>query len=708
MSMTAIPLQFEKYLQNQISVGDAPDMNEMIFAYIPDLDLEEPIDRASGLPDVAYWVHQQDIDQVGKLGDNALVYSVIIPGSVAAFTFNAIYLRDKNVPNSCGMVVHKADETKEDGMASTKSLMQQYTGAAQIAGINVDAETWQIDYQARLIGIEEDMRLVNLDNYGHTSFVDGFDVTQQADPTKYAISAGVAYIGGLRAVLDSEVIQTVNTLPNGLYVDVVRSGTVLSKWENIVTISLSEVELSDYVDENGDQHYVAKLADLAADGSVTDSRAFGGKWGGERTLSLQGDVEGSAQVDGSDDVAIDVTVNQPRWLTNPPVVSLLKPNKFVEAMYGDATFSRNTESTADLVSGDFDTLDVDKPAYTKHGWTFFGVITNLLPQSESGLFVRTNESTQTVTDNVSGIFEGMEAQQVDFVANGSGSNWYLVQYPISVGAGNYTYIVDVDVRDATVIDEAAITNLTTIYVSSSSVGTITERHAEKLSSTRYRITVKLTITVDTTAYLRVQVAASCIDTTVANTLYSSRVMFIAGDKPNAPYIKTSGSAVARGGDSLTIPAKGNFPTYTGEMTISVDIYPPDLSSSADYPYVLALGSATYGSGACRVWFNNPTSTLRVVFDTVSISIPYSALSQNKKNRLILTVSQSGVSVYVDGVHILSSTTPVDLSDIYINRSGNGFVIASNSNWSAHYLENFQIYPYAFTEAEARAMGAPHE
>lgn len=275
MSLTAIPLQFEKYLQNQISVGDGPDMNEMIFAYLPNLDLTQPIDREQGLPDVALWVHQQDIDQVGKVGDNALVYSVVIPGSVAAFTFNAIYLRDKNVPNSCGMVVHKADETKEDGMASTKSLMQQYTGAAQIAGINVDAATWQIDYQARLFGIEEDMRLANLDNYGHTAFVDGFNVTQQADPTKYAISAGVAYVGGLRAVLDAEVIQTINTKPNGIYLDVVRMGTVLSEWQNIVTIRLSEVELVDYLDENNQQHYVAKLAGINADGSVADWRAKG-------------------------------------------------------------------------------------------------------------------------------------------------------------------------------------------------------------------------------------------------------------------------------------------------------------------------------------------------------------------------------------------------------------------------------------------------
>lgn len=281
MSQTAIPLQFEKYLQNQISVGKAPDMNEMIFAYIPNLDPSKPIDRNQGLPAVSTWVHQQDIDQEGKLGDNALVYSVVIPGSVPAFTFNAIYLRDKNVPNSCGVVVHKAGETKENGMTITKSLMQQYTGAAQIAGITVDAQTWQIDYQARLLGVEDDMRLASLDSYGHTAFIQGFDVTQQADPAKYKVAPGVVYVGGLRAELKNEVIQTISAKPTGLYIDVVRTGTVLSKWQNIVTIRASATPLTDYVDQNQQQHYVAELATVTGDGSIEDLRKDGGLQGHE-------------------------------------------------------------------------------------------------------------------------------------------------------------------------------------------------------------------------------------------------------------------------------------------------------------------------------------------------------------------------------------------------------------------------------------------
>ncbi len=272
MSQTAIPLQFEQYMQNQISAGDAPDMNEMIFAYLPDLDLDVQIDRDQGLPDIATWVHRQDIDQVGKIGDNALAYSVVILGSEPSFTFNAIYLHDKNVSDSCGMIVFKVDETKEAGMSSTKSLLQTYTGAAAITGITVDAATWQIDYQARLFGIEDEHRLACFDTHGHTAFIDGFDVSQQADPDKYKIAAGLVYIGGLRATLENEVIQTINVKPNAIYFDVVRTGTALSKWQNQLTVVISETELVDYVTEKGEQHYVAKLCAINAEGAISDER----------------------------------------------------------------------------------------------------------------------------------------------------------------------------------------------------------------------------------------------------------------------------------------------------------------------------------------------------------------------------------------------------------------------------------------------------
>ncbi|EKF9473135.1 phage tail protein [Vibrio cholerae] len=273
MSQTTIPLQFEKYLLDKITAGAAPNMNEFVFAYIPNLDPAQPIDRATGLPAENFIVHRQNVDQTARLNRNTLIYSVIVPSKVAPFTFNAIYLHDKNVQESCGLIVHKPAETKESGMATTKSVAQEYDGAAEIAGIHIDPATWQIDYHARLFGIDEEIRLTQLDKYGHTAFISGFNVVKLTS-NDYRVDPGIVYVGGLRCELKTAVTRTVTAKPNGLYVDVVREGSTLSKWVNVPTIKVSNTPLSDYVDEQGYQHYVTRLAGIDASGKAQDWREW--------------------------------------------------------------------------------------------------------------------------------------------------------------------------------------------------------------------------------------------------------------------------------------------------------------------------------------------------------------------------------------------------------------------------------------------------
>lgn len=277
MSQTAIPLEFEQYLQNKVSLGEPTDLNEIIYAMIQNLDLSKPIDRTVGLPPLEQWVYQQDVDQVGKSGINSVVYSVVIQGSQEPFTFNAMFLRDKNVPDSVGMVVYKATETKEVSMALTKSMLMQFDGAASAANVTVDAATWQIDYQARLSGMDEEHRLACLDNYGHTAFVDGFEVTRHdVDQNKYLVAPGVVYVGGLRIQNALVVAHNVSQKPTTLWLDVHRDGTALSTHENQFKVVASTSDLADYVDDDGLQHYVCKLAGVEADGSVVDLRVKGG------------------------------------------------------------------------------------------------------------------------------------------------------------------------------------------------------------------------------------------------------------------------------------------------------------------------------------------------------------------------------------------------------------------------------------------------
>ncbi|ASA57582.1 phage tail protein [Vibrio gazogenes] len=273
MSQVVIPLEFERYLQDRIINGQAPDMNEMIFAYLPDLDPEQDIDRHLGLPDSSYWVHRQDITQKARLNDDAVIYSVVIPGEVEVFTFNAIYLHDKHTEHSCGLAVHKIAETKEPEMSSIRSCVQQYAGAATAAHIHVAPESWQIDYQARLYGMDDDLRLACSDLFGAASFLaDGFLV--QSVGGKYVCEAGTGYVAGLRCVNQGQT-EITDVLPaSGVYLDVSWQGDVVSRWRSNWKLTASTTSLTDYV-ADGIQHYVTQIAWIESDGRVTDRRHLG-------------------------------------------------------------------------------------------------------------------------------------------------------------------------------------------------------------------------------------------------------------------------------------------------------------------------------------------------------------------------------------------------------------------------------------------------
>ncbi|MCD9510130.1 phage tail protein [Photobacterium phosphoreum] len=281
MAQTVIPFSFETYLQKKLASGDPVTLNKIVLANIPNLDLTQPIPRDTGLPTHDQIVHEQVIDQVGKINTNALAYSIVMDTTMGDFTFNAMYLIDKDDRNSIGMIVWKLPETKTatneqsgtTGNSLVKSMLMEYDGAAIAAAITVTAATWQIDYSARLIGIDDDVRLQALDVYGHDAFIDdGFVVTKAINTDQYFVGAGVGYVGGLRAVLAQNQTLTISTKPTSIWVSVSRQGTVLGAWSNAIELKVSATAITDNV-VDGVDHYVAKIADVTAEGMVVNQRS---------------------------------------------------------------------------------------------------------------------------------------------------------------------------------------------------------------------------------------------------------------------------------------------------------------------------------------------------------------------------------------------------------------------------------------------------
>ncbi len=253
-------------------------LDAFVLANIPDLDPDLPISPDDGLPPAAHIVYRQAVDQRGRINLDAVAYTIVMDTSVGDFEFNAMYLINTE-SNLVGMIVHKGLEAKlktdeasgQTGNSLVKSMLMEYDRASLATVTTVDAGTWQIDYAARLAGMDEDMRRLTLPLYGPAWFEeDGFEVFSNAGV--FHVHPGVAVIGGLLAVLSDDQIVAPDALPMGVWVDVHRAGTLLDAWENHVSLVLSKTALVDYTDGGGYQHHVAQLAIINADSSVTDTR----------------------------------------------------------------------------------------------------------------------------------------------------------------------------------------------------------------------------------------------------------------------------------------------------------------------------------------------------------------------------------------------------------------------------------------------------
>ncbi|CFV23113.1 tail fiber repeat 2-containing protein [Yersinia enterocolitica] len=278
MSQSIITTAFEQWKAQEAAGGNTVVVDEFVLALVPGLDPNAPIDRSEGLPPAGQIVHRQAVNKTGVVNQNAVVYSITLGTEIGDFDFNWIGLVNKT-SGTVAMIVHAPTQRKianangQQGNALTRSFLMEYDGAASETGITVPAETWQIDFTARLTGIDEMQRLINLDHYGPGAFfADGFLVAKTGQ--QYYVTAGSAYVGGLRAVLAANKNITVSAKPVKVWADVSLQGNVVSQWESVVTLRLAAT-LADYRDNAGFMHRVFAVASIDAAGNITDLRPQG-------------------------------------------------------------------------------------------------------------------------------------------------------------------------------------------------------------------------------------------------------------------------------------------------------------------------------------------------------------------------------------------------------------------------------------------------
>lgn len=277
MSQTAITFAFEQWKAQEAAAGKTVVLDEFVLAYVPGLDHSVPINRAETLPPVAQIVHRQAVNKIGLVNDNAVVYSVTMGTELGDFDFNWIGLVNK-ASGTVAMIVHAptqrkvANVTGQQGNVLTRSFLMEYNGAATATGITTPAETWQIDFTARLTGIDEMQRLINVDNYGAGAFFNtGYLVAKTG--AQFFVTKGTGYIGGIRADLPANRNITVPAATTKVWADVSLQGNITSQWEAVIKITVAPT-LANYT-ESGFMHYVFAVASIDAAGNITDLRPQG-------------------------------------------------------------------------------------------------------------------------------------------------------------------------------------------------------------------------------------------------------------------------------------------------------------------------------------------------------------------------------------------------------------------------------------------------
>lgn len=277
MSQTAITLAFEQWKAQQGATGESVVLDEFVFASVPGLDPDVPIDRAEMLPPESQIVHRGAVSRKGVVNDNAVVHSVVLGADVGDFSFNWIGLINK-ASGTLAMIVHAPIQQKlktaegQQGNVLTRSFLMEYNGAQAETGINTPAETWQIDFTARMAGMDERQRLENADIYGAAAFFgDGYLVGKTGN--QYFVTKGTGYVAGLRTSLAENQNITVTTKPVKVWLDVCWTGALTSVWNVQRKITVAE-NLADYV-QNGVQHYVFAVASIDVNGNITDLRPKG-------------------------------------------------------------------------------------------------------------------------------------------------------------------------------------------------------------------------------------------------------------------------------------------------------------------------------------------------------------------------------------------------------------------------------------------------
>ncbi|EOK6314747.1 TPA: phage tail protein [Vibrio parahaemolyticus] len=399
-----------KALLAQLNAEEKPlIIDKMIFANVPNRPEFPQPDDVVPTDDI---VHQEQVEQRGRLSADSVIYSTTLTSDVGPFEFNwtGAYCSEYGVLVTIdhhALTPKTADEPGVAGNTLVRSVVLEYKDIAEITNITVDASSWQYNATDRMKKMDSDVAQSIIDQNGKDWFIeDGFLVTPSGNA--YNIKAGASYVSGNRVSMEFDRSVQVPNKPSFIYIDAHREGTPTGEQITLFDFVITDEEKDDYIDSSTGKdipHFVCKIAEVLADGSVSDLRPEGEKEIREKVAGKPWEIGKLAM---PDEVRVytppsGIPVSVYNSASEPVVMGAIPDKKFL-----NVTSKSLLIDSFKLISipSDFDDLQsaIDSVAAMKAS-SRYGVIINIESghKLSSGIVVRGGDFshiTITSTDDV--------------------------------------------------------------------------------------------------------------------------------------------------------------------------------------------------------------------------------------------------------------------------------------------------------------------
>ena len=250
-------------------------ITKFIFANVPGLNTEAPVDRAAGKPPAAQIAQTYEIpkENAGFVNPNQVVYSAQLGSDIGDWDFNWVGLEDEDGLLFAVSYVPLQQKRKnipplQIGNNVTRNFLVAFDGAQALTGVTIDASTWQHDFTVRLAGIDERERLSNREIYGRACFF-GNSLAFGKSENGFQLGTGTAYIEGIRVFMSKPWAFT-GVIPAGkITLDVCLERQLNDR---VATWKIVYGEKADYTDSAGVRHYCVPIAHYTSPTAFWDER----------------------------------------------------------------------------------------------------------------------------------------------------------------------------------------------------------------------------------------------------------------------------------------------------------------------------------------------------------------------------------------------------------------------------------------------------